>query len=62
MSVVVVTSGGGGKGWVGSLEFRSWRFIEREKKNLTRRRGRRLFGEEKYEMGLGLWSFGHGGF
>ena len=30
--MVVVTSGGGGKGWVGSLEFRSWRFLEREEK------------------------------
>lgn len=28
---MVVLTGGGGKGWVGSLEFRSWRFIEREK-------------------------------
>ena len=29
---MVVLTGGGGKGWVGSLEFRSWRFIERVKK------------------------------
>ena len=29
---MVVVTGGGGKGWVGSLEFWSWRFIEREKK------------------------------
>ena len=31
---MVVVTGGGGKGWVGSLEFWSWRFIEREKKYL----------------------------